>query len=65
MNVSFGDFFAHMQWIEIILVPNDRSSLDLHFGILHVILVDYVVFWLFLATHGLTVSCIVPASFAC
>ena len=37
MNALFCDFLAHMQWIELILVPNDRSSLDLHFGILHVI----------------------------
>ena len=37
MNALFCDFLAHMHWIEWILVPNDRSSLDLHFGILHVI----------------------------
>ena len=37
MNACFCDFLSHMQWIEMILVPNDRSSLDLHFGILHVI----------------------------
>ena len=37
MNALFCDFLAHMQWIEMILVPNERSSIDLHFGILHVI----------------------------
>ena len=37
MNACFCNFLTHMQWIELILVPNDRSSLDLHFSILHVI----------------------------
>ena len=37
MNALFSDSLSYMQWIVMILVPNDRSSLDLHFGILHVI----------------------------
>ena len=55
MNASFCVFLVHMQCIEMILVPNYRSSLDLHFGILHVIfgwLCGVFCIW---AIHGCTV----------
>ena len=30
-------FLGFMQWISMIFVPNDRSSLNLRFGLLHTI----------------------------
>ena len=37
MNASFCVLLGYMKWIELIIVPNDRSSLDIYFDILHVI----------------------------
>ena len=54
MNALFGDFLGYMQWIEIILVPNDRSSLDLHFGLLHVIFGELCGILAYFATSGFT-----------
>ena len=54
MLVVFGDFLDHMQWTWTILVPN-RSSLDLHFGIiLHVIFGRLCGVLAYFSTRGFT-----------
>ena len=62
MNALIGDSLGYMQWIEMIFVPNNRSFLDLHFGILHVIFGGLWDVLAHFATRRFIVPCTAPVS---
>ena len=62
MHAWFCDFLDHRQWFLMIFIPNDKSSLDLHFGILLVIfLCAWCDPWCLLLV-GVQCLCTVPVS---